>query len=54
MVERRFERADAPDAGAVTIRYAPAKPGEASPRVQLDNAWFKYKLTIETLEQTRL
>jgi hypothetical protein len=53
--ERSFERQDAPESGAIHIRYQPAQqPGEASPKVELDNAWFKYKLTIETLEQTRL
>ena len=55
LLERRFTRDDAPDRGAVTIRYSQWLPGQRAPgRAQLVNDWFGYRLVIETVEQTPL
>ncbi|MBY0400204.1 DUF3261 domain-containing protein [Myxococcota bacterium] len=53
LVERRFGLPGRLEAGEVRIRYAdwrgePAFPG----RVELENGWFGYRLTIDTLEST--
>jgi hypothetical protein len=55
LLSRRFVRVDAPQSGAIRITYQPLAAGaDASPRVSVDNAWFRYRLVIETLEQSRL
>lgn len=51
LVLRRFEIPELPEAGRVEVRYAdwqgdPAFPG----RVVIENGWFGYRITIETLE----
>jgi len=53
--ERRFTIPGALERGEIQIRYSdwqgePAFPG----RVDLDNGWFGYRLTLETLESTTL
>jgi len=56
LLSRSFERFDAPDRGTVRITYRPAKthPEDAPPKVSVENAWFGYRLDIETFEQSRL
>lgn len=55
LAERRFVIAGRPDAGEVRIRYADWQGEPAVPRrVELENGWFGYRLTIETLEATAL
>lgn len=55
LVERRFALAERLDAGSVEIRYADgADETGPRPRVELENGWFGYRLTIETLEETAL
>ena len=40
-----------PEAGQVRVRYADWRGTPALPfRVELENGWFGYRLTIETLE----
>ncbi|MBK7948120.1 MAG: DUF3261 domain-containing protein [Deltaproteobacteria bacterium] len=55
LAERRFAIAGRLDAGEVRIRYADWQGEPAMPhRVELENGWFGYRLTIETLEATVL
>lgn len=55
LAERRFAIAGRLDAGEVRIRYADWAGAPAMPRrVELENGWFGYRLTIETLEATAL
>jgi hypothetical protein len=55
LVERSFERSDAPARGEVRIVYEPRRAGEDAARnVRVDNHWFDYQLSIETSEQSRL
>lgn len=52
---RTFRRDDAPERGVVKIRYTGWQPGQDAPaKVVMDNGWFGYVLTIETVEQDRL
>ena len=51
LLERRFARTTSP--GEVHVVYGDWRSDErAARRVQLNNGWFGYRLTIETLEQT--
>lgn len=51
LVERRFEIPAAREAGDVRIRYADWQGDPAVPRqVVVENGWFGYRITIETLE----
>jgi Protein of unknown function (DUF3261) len=55
LVERTFTRTGDAAAGAVHVSYEAAPgAGDAAPRVVLDNAWYRYRLEIETFEQSRL
>lgn len=55
LVERTFTRLDGEPPGAITIRYEWTEPGWSVPtRTTLDNAWFGYRLAIETHEETLL
>jgi hypothetical protein len=55
LAERRFAIVGRLDAGEVRIRYADWQGEPAMPRrVELENGWFGYRLTIETLEATAL
>jgi hypothetical protein len=52
---RRFEREDGRPAGAIEISYHGWEDGADAPRrAVLDNGWFGYRLTIETVDQQRL
>lgn len=51
LIERRFEMPDDPDAGHVRVRYADWQGEPTVPRtVEIENGWFGYRITIETLE----
>jgi hypothetical protein len=53
--QRRFEREDGRPAGAIEIHYEGWEEGADAPRrAVLDNGWFGYRLTIETVDQQRL
>jgi len=53
--QRRFEREDGQPAGAIEISYHGWEDGADAPRrAVLDNGWFGYRLTIETVDQQRL
>lgn len=59
LVQREFERMDGEPSGRITIAYRwdLARHDHAwavPPRVELDSAWFGYRLVIETLEEARL
>jgi Protein of unknown function (DUF3261) len=55
LLERTFTRTGDAAAGAVHVSYeAGPGAGDAAPRVVLDNAWYRYRLEIETFEQSRL
>jgi hypothetical protein len=55
LVTREMTRSDAPEAGSVRIEYGTHKEGQDAPaQVTLDNAWYRYRLSIETFEQSRL
>lgn len=55
LAERRFGLVGFPEEGLVRIRYADWRGDPAVPRsVEVDNAWFGYRLRIETLETTAL
>ncbi len=55
LIERRFTRADARPPGEIVVRYEGWHDGQDAPaRAVLDNGWFGYTLTIETLVQQRL
>lgn len=51
LLERRFERLDGKPSGTIRITYRPGLAPNAQPmRIEIDNAWFGYQLTIQTLE----
>lgn len=53
--QRRFRRLDARPPGEIVIDYRGWQPGADAPRhAALQNGWFDYALTIETLVQQRL
>lgn len=53
--ERRFVRDDARPPGVITVRYEGWQDGQDAPaRAVLENGWFGYSLTIETIVQQRL
>lgn len=53
--ERRFTRLDGRPAGVLRIEYTWDRADWLAPtRAQLDNAWFGYRLTLETQHETRL
>lgn len=57
LVERKFERLDGKPAGAITVRYewGDAAPTRRAPiRATLDNAWFGYRLVIDTHTEAAL
>jgi hypothetical protein len=55
LVTREMTRSDAPEAGSVHIEYGARAEGQDAPaQVTLDNAWYRYRLSIETFEQSRL
>lgn len=54
LTERKFRRLDGQPPGVVRIRYQGYWPGGAPRRVVIDNGWFGYTLTVETLAETRL
>jgi len=55
LVERRFRRLDGKPAGEIVVEYGPWPANADAPsRAKLQNNWFGYSLTIETLEQQRL
>jgi hypothetical protein len=51
---REFRRSSNKDAGKVRVDYRFAQQGDAPIRVVLENGYYRYRLEIETLEQTRL
>lgn len=52
---RTFEREDGQPAGVIAIEYEGWEAGADAPRrAVLDNGWFGYRLTIETVDQQRL
>lgn len=51
---REFRRSASKDGAKVRIDYRFAQQGDAPIRVVLDNGYYKYKLEIETFEQSRL
>ncbi len=55
LAERRFTRLDGKPAGTITVRYAWDRADWLAPtRAVLDNGWFGYRLTIDTLAETLL
>lgn len=57
LVERKFERLDGKPAGAITVQYewGDADPSRRAPmRATLDNAWFGYRLVIDTHTEAAL
>ena len=55
LVERTFQRADARPPGEIAVHYRRwDRDADAAALVELDNGWFGYRLTIETLTQQRL
>lgn len=51
LVERRFERRDGVPAGTIVVRYEWGDGGgleHVPPRATLDNAWFGYRIVIDT------
>jgi len=54
LTERRFRRLDGQPPGVVRIRYQGRWPGGAPKRVVIDNGWFGYTLTVETVAETAL
>lgn len=55
LVERRFTRGDGQPDGTIAIRYEWDNADWWAPtRAILDNGWFGYRLTVDTLEETRL
>lgn len=53
--ERRFTRLDGHPAGTIRIEYTWGQDGWLGPtRASLENGWFGYRLTLETLRETRL
>ena len=55
LAHRSFEREDGEPAGVIAIAYDGWEPGADAPRrAVLDNGWFGYRLTIETVDQQRL
>ncbi len=54
LTERKFRRLDGQPQGTVRIRYQGRWPGGAPRRVVIDNGWFGYSLTVETLAETLL
>jgi hypothetical protein len=52
---RTFEREDGTPAGVIAIAYEGWEDGADAPRrAVLENGWFGYRLTIETVDQQRL
>lgn len=50
LFERRFERLDGEPAGVIRARYPDGvAPGALPARIELDNGWFGYQLSIRTL-----
>jgi hypothetical protein len=49
LLQRSFRRLDGRPAGWITIRYSGKPLGFGAERVELDNAWLGYTLTIRTL-----
>lgn len=48
--ERSFVRVEGKPPGTIRIRYIGGmRPGVPPPRIEFDNGWFGYKLTIRTL-----
>lgn len=55
LYERRFRRIDRFPSGAIVISYAGGMAGNQSPpKIDLDNGWLGYKLTILTLSEAAL
>jgi hypothetical protein len=54
LLQREFERSNDPDAGKVRIDYRFMQAGDAPMHVTLDNGFYRYRLEIETFEQSRL
>ena len=55
LMERRFARVDGQPRGTIAIRYQWDRADWIAPvRTVMDNGWFGYRLTVETLEETLL
>jgi hypothetical protein len=55
VVERRFTRLDGRPRGTIVVRYGWEEGDGAAPaQAELDNGWFGYRLSIRTLQETRL
>jgi len=55
VVERRFTRLDGRPRGTIVVRYGWEEGDGAAPaHAELDNGWFGYRLSIRTLQETRL
>lgn len=55
LMQRRFERDDQQPPGTIVVDYSNWGDDNAAPgRAVLNNGWFGYSLTVDTLEQQRL
>ncbi|MCB9786251.1 MAG: DUF3261 domain-containing protein [Deltaproteobacteria bacterium] len=55
LVERTFERADATPPGIIRVTCEGYEDGARAPRhAELDNAWFGYRIVVETSDQRAL
>lgn len=55
LVERSFARVDERPPGRIVVRYEAYEDGRVIPgRVEIDNGWFGYCLTVETFEEQLL
>lgn len=53
--QRTFQRLEGGPQGVITVTYSGWAEGSRAPaRAELENGWFGYRLTIETLEQQTL
>ena len=51
LLERTFTRLDGAPAGAIVVRLEGHAPGRVAPaRAELENGWFGYRLSVETVE----
>lgn len=56
LMERTFERTDGPPDGVIRVSYGERGLGGSEPpeRVEMDNAWFGYRLILTTLSHQRI
>lgn len=55
LIERTFERLDQTPPGLIRVTYEGYEPeAEAPARAELHNAWFGYRIVVETSDQQRL